>query len=311
MMEHDTALAALRDAANYGDALRAAIAALRATSSNLTPELDAQLLLAHVLRVPRTTVLAYPERPLGPAAAAAYMALIARRAVGEPVAYLTGHREFMGLDFHTDARALIPRPETELLVEAALAEIRARLAAAPEGPPVVADIGTGGGAIAIAVAALEPRLPSIYATDISPDALSLAAENARHLGIVGRVRLLQGDLLAPLPEPIDVLLANLPYVAPRDAPSLAPDVRAFEPPLALYGDGEGLGHLRRLFATAPVHLRPGATLLLEFGFEQRTAVVALARAAFPEAAVRIEADYAGWDRFAIVRTSPFSPAAPR
>lgn len=284
-----------------GEALWRATRRLQEAGDDPTPELDAQVLLANVLKTTRTSVLAYPERALTPKQAAAYARMIERRATHEPVAYLAGHREFMGLDFLTDARALIPRPETELLVDAALRELRARLTAAPASPPVVADIGTGSGAIALAVAALEPRIPIVYATDISAGALSLAAENAARLGVTDRVILLQGDLLAPLPEPVDALLANLPYVAPRDESILPPDVRQFEPSLALYGDDDGLGHLRRLLAQTPGRLAPGACLFLEFGYDQRAALDTLIRATFPDADVRFAADYAGWDRFVAIR----------
>ncbi len=287
-------------ARTYGAALSAAAERLRAARVTETPQLDAQVLLAHVTGASRAALLAYPERTLPPEQAAAYAELVGRRAAGEPVAYLTGHREFMGLDFLTDRRALIPRPETELLVEAALAEARARLNRGET--PVAADIGTGSGAIAVALAALEPRLPRVYATDVSSEALALAAENAARLGVADRVTLLQGDLLAPLPEPVDLLLANLPYVAPRAAGELPPSVRGYEPALALYGADEGLGHIRRLFTTAPAHLRPHAALFVEFGYDQRASVVALASETFPGAEVRVGADYAGWDRYAIIRT---------
>ncbi|MGH2515063.1 MAG: peptide chain release factor N(5)-glutamine methyltransferase [Ktedonobacterales bacterium] len=289
-------------AATYGEALRAAIALLRATGASETPELDAQVLLAHVTGVTRARLLAYPERALTREQVGAFVALARRRGAGEPIAYLTGHREFMGLDFLTDPRALIPRPETELLVEAALGEGRARLDRGET--PTVADIGTGSGAIAVSVAALEPRLPRVYATDVAPDALALASDNASRLGVAQRVTFLLGDLLEPLREPLDVLLANLPYVAPREASTLAPAVARFEPSLALYGADDGLGHLRRLFAQAPAHLRADATLLLEFGYDQRTAVETLARATFPGCSVRVGADYAGWDRYIVVHLKP-------
>ena len=295
--DQSTALAAAR---TLGDALAQATRWLRALPGNDTAVLDAQLLLAHVTGLSRATALAYPERELTPDQAMRYAALVARRAAHEPVAYLTGHREFMGLDFLTDARALVPRPETELLVEAALAEARSRLAPSAERAPVVADIGTGSGAIAVALARLEPGLDSIYATDISADALALAEENAQRLGVANRIRFLEGDLLLPLPEAVDVLVANLPYIAPHDASTLADDVRRYEPSLALYGADDGLGHLRRLFAQAPGRLRSGAAILLEFGYDQRAAVEALAHATFSSAKVRIGADYAGWDRIAII-----------
>jgi release factor glutamine methyltransferase len=301
------ALRALTDAQTIGEALHLATAALRESGATDTPELDAQVLLAHVGAATRATPLAYPERPLSSQQAARLAELVARRLNSEPVAYLTGHREFMGLDFLTDRRALIPRPETELVVEAALRDIRERLNALPSAPLVVADIGTGSGAIALALAVHEPRLPHVYATDISPDALALAATNADRLGVADRVTLLQGDLLDPLPEQVDVLIANLPYVAPREAGGMPPDVRLYEPSLALYGDEDGLGHLRRLFAQMPAHLRAGGSLYLEFGFDQRAAIEALARATLPGADIRIGTDYAGWDRYVMVR-SPGHPA---
>jgi len=146
--------ARLAAARTLGEALQLATAWLRAAGSE-TPALDAQTLLAHVTSAPRVTLLAYPERALAPDQAAAYAGLVARRAAQEPVAYLTGRREFMGLEFHTDRRALIPRPETELLVEAALREIRQRLSDPARPAPIAADIGTGSGAIAVALAALD------------------------------------------------------------------------------------------------------------------------------------------------------------
>ena len=296
---------ALAGARTHGEALARAAGWLRA-AGDATADLDAQVLLGHVTgEARRAALLAYPERTLAQQDAAAYARLVSRRAAGEPVAYLVGHREFMGLDFLTDPRALIPRPETELLVEAALGEARARLERdGAAQPPIVADVGTGTGAIALALAALEPRLTRIYATDISADALALARENAAWLGLGERITFLLGDMLAPLPEPVDLLLANLPYVAPRDAAALPADVGRYEPALALYGADDGLGHLRRLLAQAPLHVRPGATLFLEFGFDQRTAVEALARAAFPGCVVRIGMDYAGFDRYAVVVVPP-------
>ncbi|HEX6123661.1 MAG TPA: peptide chain release factor N(5)-glutamine methyltransferase [Ktedonobacterales bacterium] len=300
---------ALRAARTWGEALWRATALLRAAPDASSPELDAELLLAHLMGVPRTSILAYPERALSPSQARRYAALVQRRAQGEPIAYLTGHREFMGLDFKTDRRALIPRPETELLVEAALADIRARLSQAPQVAPTVADIGTGTGAIAIALAAHEPRLPRVYAVDLAAEALALATENAARLRVSERVVLLRGDLLAALPEPCDVLVANLPYVAAEEAETLPRDVREYEPAQALFSAEEGLGHLRRFFAAAPAHARPRATILAEFGAGQAAAVRALAASAFPESEITIGSDYAGWERYATIRTST-PPSAP-
>ena len=294
--------ARLAAARALGEALRLAVDWLRAAGSE-SPLLDAQVLLAHVASATRATLLAYPERALTPGQAEEYARLVARRATLEPVAYLTGRREFMGLLFRVDRRALIPRPETELLVEAALREVRQRLADPTRPAPLAADIGTGSGAIAVALAALEPRLPRVYAVDISPDALALAAENAAANGVTARVIPLEGDLLAPLPEPVDIILANLPYIAPHD-PAVAPSVHGYEPHLALYSPEGGLAHIRRLLEQAPAKLRPGGALFLEFGYDQRAAVEEMARQAVPSAALRVVADYAGWDRYIEIHTAP-------
>ncbi len=285
--------------ATIREALNQARARLREAEIS-SPDLDAAVLLGQVLGASRAMLYAHPERVLSEAEASSYATLIERRAQGEPVAYLTGHREFMGLDFLVDRRALIPRPETELLVERALAVVRQRDEAALRDLRV-ADIGTGSGAIALALAALEPRLPLIYATDVSAEALALAEENARRLGAADRVRFLRGDLLEPLPEPVDLLLANLPYVAPEEARLLSADVRRYEPSLALFGDDDGLGHLRRLLSSAPPLLKPGAVLLLEFGYDQRARLARVIAQALPGAQVRFISDYAGWDRLVEIR----------
>ncbi len=287
--------------ATIQEALRQARARLR-TAEISSADLDAAVLLAHILATDRVTLYSYPARTLTPEQFAAFEALIERRLQREPVAYLIGHKEFMGLDFLVDRRALIPRPETELLVEMALAEVRRR-GEASFADLRVADIGTGSGAIAIALAALEPRLPLVYATDISADALALAEENARRLGVAARVRFLQGDLLAPLPEPVNLLLANLPYVALNEQTILAPDVRDYEPHLALFGADDGLGHLRRLLASALPLLKPGAVLLLEFGYDQRARLAELISSLLPGTQMRFISDYAGWDRLVEIRMS--------
>lgn len=298
-------------APTWGAQLAWAVAQLQAGASN-SPKLDASVLLAHVLDVPRTVLLGYPERALTAEQAARYGELITRRMTGEPVAYLTGHKEFMGLDLLVDRRVLVPRPETELVVEAALAALTERLGEPPDaddpphansGPVVdllAADIGTGSGAIAIALARLEPRIGRVFAVDISQDALDVARHNGDRLHASGRISWLAGDLLAPLPVPVDLIIANLPYVG--DAPDAAqPNVVQHEPHLALFGAEGGLGHIRRLVAQAPAKLRPSGVLALEFGFDQGAAVRAMLAAAFPTAQITLGQDYAGWDRFAIAR----------
>jgi release factor glutamine methyltransferase len=256
---------------------------------------DAEVLLGHVTGASRAAILAYPERSLTGTQRSMLADLVRRRAAGEPVAYLTGHREFMGLDLLTDNRALIPRPETEHLVEAALAGLRLRLDHSEQ--PVVVDVGTGSGAIAIALAAHEPRLPTLYATDDSAEALALAAANASRLGIAERIVFLHGDLLAPLPPvAIAMLVANLPYIDPAVAADLPPDVRDYEPAAALFGGGNGLGHIARLMDEAVPRLTPGAEIWLEIGYDQGERAAALARERFPGARIVVRQDYAGLDR---------------
>ena len=258
--------------------------------------LDAQVLLSHVLNVERSTLYAYPERTLTLAEEQHYLTLIERRSQGEPVAYLTGHKEFYRLDFLVDQRVLIPRPETELLVEAAFNACQSMLAAGRT--PVVADIGTGSGIIPVTLAVLEPRLPYLYATDISAAALEVAYLNCLRHHVEQRVRLLHGDLLAPLPEPVDILTANLPYVGTGEMDDLARDVLAYEPHLALFSGPDGLDLLQRFFTELQRShkIAQGAVLLLEIGYRQREPLTSLLHELWPQATVTFKKDFAGWDR---------------
>src|SRR6266446_3074556 len=258
--------------------------------------LDAQVLLGHVLHVERATLYTYPQRVLTTEQEQQFLTLIERREHGEPVAYLTGHKEFYGLDFFVDPRVLIPRPETELLVETALDITQSMLGNGRA--PMIADIGTGCGAIPIALAVQEPRLPYVYASDISAEALDVAHLNAQRHHVEQRLRLLQGDLLAPLPEPIDILTANLPYVGTDEMDLLAPDVRAYEPHLALFNSPQGLDLLYRLLTEAKQSdiLVRGAVVLLEIGYQQREPLTRFIHALWPQATVTSKKDYAGWDR---------------
>lgn len=258
--------------------------------------LDAQLLLSHVLHVERSTLYAYPERVLTPEQEQQFLALIERRAQDEPVAYLVGHKEFYGLDLIVDSRVLIPRPETELLVETALQVCRQKTTA--RSTPIVADIGTGSGAIPIALAVNEPRLPYLYATDISNDALAVASLNCQRHHVQQRVRLLQGDLIAPLPEPVDVLTANLPYVGTNETALLTPDVHDYEPHLALFSGPDGLDLLERFLTNVATStkLKAEAVLLLETGYQQRERLSQMIYTLWPQARLRVYKDYAGWNR---------------
>jgi release factor glutamine methyltransferase len=258
--------------------------------------LDAQVLLGHVLGVERATLYAYPERTLSPEQEERFRLLLERRAHAEPVAYLVGHKEFYGRDFLVDQRVLIPRPETELLVEVALRHIQRKFAEGMQ--PLVADVATGSGAIPITLALEESRLPYLYASDISSDALAVAYLNCQHHHVEQRVHLLQGDLLAPLPEAVDVLTANLPYVGTDEMESLDPDVRAHEPHLALFSGPHGLDLLQRFCKEARQSgkLKSGAVVLLEIGYQQSESLTRLLHDLWPQATVATLKDYAGWDR---------------
>ncbi len=266
--------------------------------------LDAEVLLAHALGVSRAWLYAHPERELLPEEAAAFESLVKRRAQREPVAYLIGHRSFYGLDFSVDRRVLIPRPETEILVERAMEVLNWRRARFREADIArtmkVADVGTGCGAIAVTLAVKCPDI-HVYAIDVSADALEVAAQNVWRYGVGDQVTLLQGDLLAPLPEPVDLITANLPYVPESDWAMLAPDIVQYEPRLALDGGPDGLALIERLLAQAAAWLLPEGVILLEIGSGQGEAVRRRALHHFPWATVDVIQDYAGLDR--VVRIS--------
>ncbi|GCE27223.1 release factor glutamine methyltransferase [Dictyobacter alpinus] len=258
--------------------------------------LDAQVLLGSVVGMDRSRLLAYPEQTLTSEQEQNYWSFIQRRCEHEPVAYIVGHKEFYGLDFSVDQRVLIPRPETELLVEEALSEIRQRIVQGQR--PVVADVGTGSGAIPISIALEEPRLPYLYACDISADALAVARENCKRHHVTGRIRLLEGDLLAPIPEPVDVLLANLPYVGQNEIDEMRSDVLDYEPHLALFSGPHGLDLLYRLCKEAATSgtLKSGGIILLEIGYQQCAALTKMLHQLWPQVTVDCQKDYAGWDR---------------
>lgn len=250
-----------------------------------SPRLDAELLLAHVLGIDRVQLYMQYDRPLGEPELAAYRALVKRRAQHEPVAYLTGTRGFWTLDLATDARALVPRPDTEVLVEEALAKI------AEDAVCDVLDVGTGTGAIALAIRSERPHA-RVTATDVDPATLRLAEHNATTLNL--DVELVESDLFSALVgRTFDVIVSNPPYVA--DAAELGPGVREFEPSKALFAGADGLDVIRALVRAAPAHLNAGGVLLLEIGYDQAAAVQALlADAGFSEVVVR--KDYGGHDR---------------
>ncbi|HEY3645266.1 MAG TPA: peptide chain release factor N(5)-glutamine methyltransferase [Gammaproteobacteria bacterium] len=243
------------------DASRAATARLTDSDS---PQLDAELLLAHVLGADRSHLRAHPEARLDASQAQRYAELVEARRRGEPIAYLTGEREFWSLRLKVTPATLIPRPETELLVEQALALI-------PAGADwQIADLGTGSGAIALAIAKERPRC-RVSAVDVSADALAVARDNAQRLHIAN-LEFLEGDWFAPLAaRRFQMIVSNPPYVSIGD-PHLAKGDLRFEPARALSSGGDGLEDIRRIAASAPAHLQPDGYLLLEHGFEQAASV---------------------------------------
>lgn len=266
---------------------------LRWASSLLSAHTDrshveAELLLAHLLNQPRTYLWAHPEATLTPQQAADYVACVRRRAAGEPLPYITGQIEFFGLIFGVTPDVLIPRSETEILVEVALDWVKAH-------PDAVAvDVGTGSGCIAVALAVGAPSL-RLYATDISPAALRVACANAERHNVAERITFLEGDLLAPLPEAVDLIVSNPPYVTEEEWDALPLSVRQ-EPRTALLSGADGLDAIRRLLQQAQTRLRSGGLMLVEIGERQGKAAQALAQAAFPKADVAILPDLAGKDR---------------
>ena len=252
--------------------------------------LEAELLLMHLLDIDRTRLYLRLEEELSPYDAEALGQLLERRLGHEPIAYILGHREFFGHDFHVAPGVLIPRAESELLVEKALALVKSEF---PRQDPVIADIGTGCGAIAVSLALLLPQA-RIYATDISEAALKVARLNCMKHGLANRISLLSGDLLDALPEPVDLIVANLPYVRQSDLPQI--NTRGFEPAVALDGGRDGLEKIRRLCPQVNYKLKPGGYLLLEIGQGQSRAVTSLLHNEFPLAEVNVFTDLSGIDR---------------
>ncbi|MFH1382449.1 MAG: peptide chain release factor N(5)-glutamine methyltransferase [Chloroflexota bacterium] len=261
--------------------------------------LEAEVLLRHALQVSRVQLYLELDRQLDSAIAETFRHLIERRLAGEPTAYITGHREFYGLDFYVDCNVLIPRPESELLVEKALKLARNR--------PVItiADIGTGSGALAISLALNLPQA-RIYATDISPAALRVALFNCQQHNVENQVCLLAGDMLEPLPEPVDLIVANLPYV--KEAELRKVNTLNFEPSLALNGGASGLEKIRPLFRQINNKLNPGGSVLIEIGQGQSEALVSLLETQFPSAGITVTADLAGIKRVVSLTLPMFAHA---
>jgi release factor glutamine methyltransferase len=268
-------------------------ARLRQSGSD-TPALDAEVLLRHVLRIDRTAFIGRLTEHIDETTRAAYNHLLDERVRGMPVAYLTGEREFMALPFQVAAGVLVPRPETEVLVERAIAWLAEREHA------TVVDVGAGSGAIALSLAAnMNPNWSGrIIAVDLSPAAIAITAANRARLGLANTVALVQGSLIDWLAGPVDLLLANLPYLRPDQID--ANPALAAEPRLALDGGPDGLALIRRLLMDAPRVLAPGGAIGLEIDPSQRDTVAALAAVAFPTATVAVLRDLTGLDRHVLM-----------
>jgi release factor glutamine methyltransferase len=256
--------------------------------------LDAEVLARHVLDCDRATLLTRARDPLPSAFDRLFRALIARRVAREPVAYIVGHREFWGLEFDVTPAVLIPRPETELVVEEALASLPRR-----DTVRHIIDVGTGSGCLAVTLAVEFPPA-RVTATDTSHEALAVAYRNADRHNVIGRITFVQADVLQEVTGPADLIVSNPPYVPACDAATLQPEVARYEPSSALYGGPDGLEVIRRLVGSARQHLAAGGWLIIEFGFGQEAAVREAARAAGWNVA-RIRSDLQGIPRVAVLR----------
>jgi release factor glutamine methyltransferase len=254
---------------------------------------EAGLLLGHVLGMSKTQLYTEPERVLSPAEKKRLWRFVQRRLGHEPTAYILGHCEFYGIDFYINCHTFIPRPETELLVEKAveLAHHMSHL----EKPITIADIGTGCGAIAVSLALALPQA-KIYATDISASALQVAEINCRRHGVNSQVELLQGNLLELLPQPVDMLVANLPYIKSCEFKDLSPEIRDYEPTMALAGGEDGLDKIQQVLEQMIGKLSYGACFLLEIGQGQDEMVTSLIKSYFPQASIELISDLGGIER---------------
>jgi release factor glutamine methyltransferase len=285
----------IRDALAYG---RHQLA-----DSSLSPHVDARLLLQHVLQASHTHLVAHDDQLLTAGQEETYRSLITRAAQGEPIPYLTGYAPFYGRDFSVNPDVLIPRPETELLVEAALAW------AGNRGPIHVVDVGTGSGCVAVTLALALPAA-TLTAVDISAEALVVARQNADRYGVTQgahAVHFYHGSLLEPVPGQPDLIVANLPYIAEGEWTMLDDGVKWYEPVLALKGGADGLDLVRQLLVQAATRLRQGGAIFLEIGWQQGTAARLLAQTYFPQALVNVRPDYAGLDRIVTIETDKTAP----
>ena len=258
-----------------------------------TPRLDVELLLGHILQKSRLQIYLSFDMPVFQEQLSAFRELVKKRVARAPVSYLTNHKEFMSLDFYVDSRVLIPRPETEMLVETVLKH---------ENPCCLIDIGTGSGVIAVSLAVNRPDW-EIFATDISGEALEVAKQNADSHNVADRLTFLQGDLFESVKEldnpRFDWIVCNPPYVSANNRSTLTQDVRDYEPAIALFADVDGQDVIRRLISEAPEFLKPDGKLALEIGHEQSNHIQELIKSHPAYSAHRFIKDYAGIERIVV------------
>lgn len=256
------------------------------------PRLDAEVLLSHILGKDRLYLYTQFDQPLTPEELSAYRDTVKRRAVRTPVAYITSNKEFMGLDFAVSPAVLIPRPDTEILVETALERLASQAA------PIITDLGTGSGAIIVSIL-IKLTTGLGVAVDISPDALAVAKENAVRHGVAERLNLCQGDMLGPLAgKTFDAILSNPPYIPDSDIAGLSAEVRQ-EPRLALAGGSDGLNFYRRIVAQGAEYLNSGGFIAVEVGIDQAGPVARLADQASRLKVEAVVKDYAGIERVVV------------
>ena len=277
---------------------RVADARNRLRSAGIAPteaDLSARLLAEHLLDWDAARLFTSGGEPEPAGFAGKFDSLVARRVAREPLHYIVGHREFWALDFEVSPAVLIPRPDTELIVEVAL-----ELFPSKSDRLIVADAGTGCGCLAVAIASERPNA-HVTATEISEAALEVAGRNARRHGVADRITFVRGDLLSPVTDRCDLIVANLPYVAERSRPGLQPEVRDHEPDVALFGGTDGLHLIERLVGQSPSRLREGGYLAFEFGCGQDEDIERLLSAAADFALVELRRDLQGIARTAVAR----------
>ncbi|MBN2463502.1 MAG: peptide chain release factor N(5)-glutamine methyltransferase [Dehalococcoidia bacterium] len=256
--------------------------------------IEARMLLGYTTKLSSARIYTQSEQTLSQEQEIKLQELVERRLRHEPAAYIVNHREFYGIDFYVDSRVLIPRPETELLVDMAL-EFARSSSTYPVRPLLIADIGTGCGAIATSLAINIPQ-SEIYATDVSPSALEVARLNCECHNVTDRITLLQGNLLEPLSGPVDLIVANLPYIKSSELANLSPEIIQFEPSLAIDGGESGLDYISQLLKQAGGRINTGGCLLLEIGQNQEKEVSYLIRSSLKKVNFEFISDLNGIER---------------